>query len=128
MYRSGNIFSYEIPPYKGSYRSQLSLIEENSKRLIRESVEHKNNLFSLKNECGDVKVSLQMKYNKLHKELIEEVDKVEDDYKKRFNKQKVFNLKIRSELEKSKRDNNDLRSVIESIKQSIDELKNKISH
>ena len=56
------------------------------------------------------------------------LDKVEDDYKKRFSKQKVFNLKIRSELEKSKRDNNDLRSMIESIKQSIDELKNKISH
>ena len=68
MYHSGNIFSYEIPPFKGSYRSQLSLIEENSKRLVRENVEHKNNLFQLKNECGDVKVTMQIGYNKIHKE------------------------------------------------------------
>ena len=128
MYRSGNIFSYEIPPFKGSYRSQLSLIEENSKRLISENVAHKNKLFELKNECNDVKVAMQMGYNKLHKELIDEVDKVEDEYKKRFNKQKVFNIKIRSELEKSKKDNNDLRYMIESVKQSIEELRNKIAY
>ena len=128
MYRSGNIFSYEIPPFKGSYRSQLSLIEENSKRLISENVEHKNKLFELKNECNDVKVTMQIGYNKLHKELIDEVDKVEDEYKKRFNKQKVFNIKIRSELAKSKKDNNDLRYMIESVKQSIEELRNKIAY
>lgn len=128
MYHSGNIFSYEIPPFKGSYRSQLSLIEENSKRLVKENVEHKNNLFQLKNECGDVKVTMQIGYNKIHKELIEEVNKVEDEYKKRFNKQKVFNIKIRNELEKSKKDNNDLRCMIESVKQSIEELRNKIAH
>ena len=82
----------------------------------------------MKNECGDVKVTMQIGYNKIHKELIEEVNKVEDEYKKRFNKQKVFNIKIRNELEKSKKDNNDLRCMIESVKQSIEELRNKIAH
>ena len=36
--------------------------------------------------------------------------------------------KIRNELEKSKKDNNDLRCMIESVKQSIEELRNKIAH
>lgn len=127
MYRSGNFFNYEQKQPNGGYKTQLSILETNSKKLQKEVTDHKNDLFYFLHECQDVKCKVGIQCKEIKKELINKIDQVEDDYKVGFNKQKIVNQKMKREIDICKKNNKDVREMINIVKDSLEKLKRKIS-
>lgn len=127
MYRSGNFFNYEQKQPIGGYKNQLNLLETNTKKLQKEITEHKNDLFYFLHECQDVKCKVVVQCKEIKKELINKIDQVEDDYKVGFNKQKIMNQKMKREIEICKKNNKDVREMINKVKDRLERLKRKIS-
>lgn len=127
MYRSGNFFNYEQKQPIGGYKNQLNILETNTKKLQKEITEYKNDLFYFLHECQDVKCKVVVQCKEIKKELINKIDQVEDDYKVGFNKQKIMNQKMKREIEICKKNNKDVREMINKVKDRLERLKRKIS-
>ncbi len=119
MYRTGGEFKYEYTGQSnGSHRYKLNSLEYKAKDLIGEMNQHKNSLNIMKKQSDSMKREFKETYNRLRKDISEEVTDFEQKFNVQFNQQKVKNAEINKEL-------NELKNELLKTKNLLVELKDR---
>ena len=127
MYRSGNIFKYDFdPPHHGTYRSYLQSLEERARSMIPEVDFEKNRLNIFNTQCINLRVDLKNDYKSLRREMLDEVDNLQNKLAQNLNLQKNANNKTIFEIKKINKELVDSKNLVVELKKRINSLQLRI--
>ena len=127
MYRSGNMFKYDLsPPHQGTYRSQLKSLEDRARSMIPEVDFEKNRLNIFNTQCINLRNDLKNDYNSLRRDMLDEVDNLQNKLTQNLNNQKNANKKTILEIKEINKELVDSKNVIVELKRRINSLQLRI--
>lgn len=122
MYKTGADFKYDLlGTYNDSHKCKLHGLEYKAKDLMMEMNNFKNNVNCTKIQTDNMKRDLDDTYNKLKKDMNDEVDDFEMNFNKRFNQQKEKNAEMNKEI-------NNLKNELLNTKNLLTELQRRMQH
>ena len=117
MYRSGNMFKYNLsPPHHGTYRSQLQALEERARSMIPEVDFEKNRLNIFNIQCINLRIDLKNDYKSLRRDMLDEVDNLQNKLTQNLNNQKNANKKTILEIKQINKELLDSKNIIVELK------------
>ena len=127
MYRSGNIFKYNLsPPHPGTYRSHLQALEDRARNMIPELDFEKNRLNIFNTQCINLRMDLKNDYKYLRRDMLDEVDNLQNKLTQNLNNQKNANKKTILEIKEISKELVDSKNLIIELKKRINSLQLRI--
>ena len=127
MYRSGNMFKYERnPSFRGTYRSHLQNLEYRVNSLVPEIDFEKNRIQIFNTQCTNLRIDLKNDYKILKREMVEEVDKLQNKLTINLNAQKIENQKLKQQIKTISNELIEPKNLIVELKKRIESLRLRI--
>ena len=127
MYRSGNMFRYNLsPPHIGTYRSQLQTLEDRARSMVPEVDFEKNRLNIFNTQCINLRIDLKNDYKTLRRDMLDEVDNLQNKLTQNLNLQKNANLKTVLEIKQINKELIDSKNLVVELKKRINSLQLRI--
>ncbi len=127
MYRSGNMFRYNLsPPHIGTYRSQLQTLEDRARNMVPEVDFEKNRLNIFNTQCINLRIDLKNDYKTLRRDMLDEVDNLQNKLTQNLNLQKNANLKTVLEIKQINKELIDSKNLVVELKKRINSLQLRI--
>ena len=127
MYRSGNIFKYNLsPPHQGTYRSHLQALENRARSMVPEIDFEKNRLNIFNTQCINLRIDLLNDYRSLRRDMLDEVDNLQNNLTQNINNQKIANKKIVLEIKEINKEFLDSNNLVIELKKRINSLQLRI--
>ena len=127
MYRSGNMFKYERnPSFRGTHRSHLQNLEFRVKNLVPELDFEKNRIQMFNTQCINLRMDLKNDYKFLKREMVEEVDKLQNKLTINLNAQKIENQKLKQQIKRISNEFIEPKNLIVELKKRIESLRLRI--
>ena len=127
MYRSGNTFKYNLdPPHYGTYKSYLQTLEDRARNMIPEVDFEKNRLIIFNTQCINLRVDLKNDYKTLRRDMLDEVDNLQNKLTQNLNLQKLANNKTKLELNEINKELVDSKNLVVELKKRINSLQLRI--
>ena len=127
MYRSGNLFKYNLnPPHQGTYRSHLKSLEDRARSMIPEVDFEKNRLNIFNTQCINLRIDLKNDYKSLRRDMLDEVDNLQNKLTQNLNLQKNANVKTVLEIKEINKELVDSKNLIVELKKRINSLQLRI--
>ena len=127
MYRSVNIFKYNLsPPHPGTYRSHLQALEDRARSMIPELDFEKNRLNIFNTQCINLRMDLKNDYKYLRRDMLDEVDNLQNKLTQNLNNQKNANKKTILEIKEISKELVDSKNLIIELKKRINSLQLRI--
>ena len=127
MYRSGNMFKYERnPSFRGTYRSHLQNLEYRVNSLVPEIDFEKNRIQIFNTQCTNLRIDLKNDYKILKREMVEEVDKLQNKLTINLNAQKIENQKLKQQIKRISNEFIEPKNLIVELKKRIESLRLRI--
>ena len=121
MYRSGNMFKYNLnPPHMGTYRSNLQNLEDRVRNMVPEVDFEKNRLNIFNTQIINLRVDLKNDYKSLRRDMLDEVDNLQNKLIQNLNQQKNANKKTIIDIK-------EINNELVDAKNKVVELKNRIN-
>ena len=127
MYRSGNTFKYNLsPPHQGTYRSYLQALENRARSMIPEIDFEKNRLNIFNTQCINLRIDLINDYRSLRRDMLDEVDNLQNKLTQNINIQKNTNKKTILEIKEINKEFVDSNNLVIELKKRINSLQLRI--
>ena len=127
MYRSDNNFKYNLaPPHQGSYRSYLQSLEDRARSMIPEVDFEKNRLNIFNTQCINLRIDLKNDYKSLRRDMLDEVDNLQNKLTQNLNLQKNANNKTILEIKEINKELVDSKNLVVELKKRINSLQLRI--
>ena len=127
MYRSGNMFKYERnPSFRETYRSHLQNLEYRVNSLVPEIDFEKNRIQIFNTQCTNLRIDLKNDYKILKREMVEEVDKLQNKLTINLNAQKIENQKLKQQIKRISNEFIEPKNLIVELKKRIESLRLRI--
>ena len=128
MYKTGKNFKYNRKkPYIGTYRNQLSSLENCVNDMIKNNPNNSNKFDILTRECDILRTQLKYDYNKLKNDMNNEIDNFQMKFNLELGKQKIRNNKINSQMNELKKEMLESQNLVIELKDRINSLKLRIN-
>ena len=127
MYKSGNFFDYDLTmPHTGTHKSHLQRLEDKTRSMIPELDFEKNRLMIFNTQCVNLRNKQKNDYNKLRRDMLDEVDNLQIKFTQNLNRQKIENNKNKTEIKEIKNEFLDTKNLITELKVRVNSLKLRI--
>ena len=127
MYRSGNMFKYERnPSFRETYRSHLQNLEYRVNSLVPEIDFEKNRIQIFNTQCTNLRIDLKNDYKILKREMVEEVDKLQNKLTINLNAQKIENQKLKQQIKRISNELIEPKNLIVELKKRVESLRLRI--
>ena len=127
MYRTGGFFNYNLrPPYIGTHRSHLYFLEKKARDMVPEVDFEKNRLMIFNTQCINMRNDQKNEYKSLRRDMLDEVDNLQNKLTQNLNNQKITNLKNIKEIKELKNEFLDSKNLMTELKMRVNSLKLRI--
>ena len=106
----------------GSLKGKLLSLEELVRSITEEMNQHKKEVQVLRSEKDTLENVLHMKISDVRKNLMNEINRVEEDMKKHFSQQKAENSRLQHQLVNLKEEKANLQQQLMALQRRISEL------
>ena len=107
-------------------KSKLNILEEKIKEIAIEMAEHKKEVTNLKNQKDRLQETLRNKTAKVTTNLLQDIDKVEDEMKKHFAHQTSENGRLQQKITSLKSEKTSLQNQLIALQRRISDLEMQI--
>ncbi len=127
MYRTGGFFNYNLrPPHIGTHRSHLYFLEKKARDMVPEVDFEKNRLNIFNTQCINLRIDLKNDYKTLRRDMLDEVDNLQNKLTQNLNLQKNANLKTVLEIKQINKELIDSKNLVVELKKRINSLQLRI--
>ncbi len=127
MYRTGGFFNYNLrPPHIGTHRSHLYFLEKKARDMVPEVDFEKNRLMIFNTQCINMRNDQKNEYKSLRRDMLDEVDNLQNKLTQNLNNQKITNLKNIKEIKELKNEFLDSKNLMTELKMRVNSLKLRI--
>ena len=124
MYRTGGFFNYNLrPPNIGTHRSHLYFLEKKARDMVPEVDFEKNRLMIFNTQCINMRNDQKNEYKSLRRDMLDEVDNLQNKLTQNLNNQKITNLKNIKEIKELKNELLDAKNLMTELKTRVNSLK-----
>ena len=121
-----NSLTSKANPSSASLKGKLSSLEDFVRSLTSEMNFHKKEVQILKSEKETIEKVLDIKVLDVHKSLMNEINRVEDNLKRHLAHQKAENSRLQQQINKLKDEKTELAGQMIKLQSSIDELEKQV--
>jgi len=123
MYKTGGFFGYDLrPPHPGSHRSHLYDLEKKTRDMVPELDFEKNRLMIFNTQCINFRNDQKNNYNHLRRDMLDEVDNLQNKLTQGLNAQKITNTNNKKEINQLKNDILDSKNLMTELKTRVNSL------
>ena len=116
MYRTGGFFNYNLrPPHIGTHRSHLYFLEKKARDMVPEVDFEKNRLMIFNTQCINMRNDQKNEYKSLRRDMLDEVDNLQNKLTQNLNNQKITNLKNIKEIKELKNEFLDTKNLLTEL-------------
>ena len=127
MYRTGGFFKYDLnPPHLGTHRSHLYNLERKARDMVPEIDFEKNRLMIFKTQCINLRNDQKIEYKSLRRDMLDEVDNLQNKLTQGLNNQKITNNINNQEIKVLKNEFLESKNLVAELKMRVNSLKLRI--
>lgn len=103
-------------------KGKLSILEEKIQEIAKEMAQHKAEVIDLKNQKNNLQETLKNKTAKVKTNLLQDIDKVEDEMKRHFAHQTSENGRLQQKITSLKSEKTTLQNQLIALQRRISDL------